>query len=884
MPARLSYLRRLLFGITLLVGGFAHGQPDWLDTDLAHRFDSLLSLAETYPDDSIARKSWLLHEAGKVADSAGKPEQAITTTERALALRLKDEDRFGDGVLLSAMNLGIYHSGVEDYRDALRYFGMVTERAPNRKEAVAWFQAGRVYGFTGRFAEGEQAFRRALALPTFADSPYLTAYLQQQIGALNLRRHNAEGGALAITPLVAALRYFVETDDEEGEMETRNFLGWAYAETGDYDKATDQLRRAIDLARRLDVPETVASAYGNLGLAFRRRGNPESAIGAYRQGLEVLAKAGADTGEQATFFSNLSTVELERGHHGEAVSYAQRALESAIPEYRATSANDLPTLATIAYDRLGALVYLQDLARAQRAGQTPADVAAALSTYRRADELLDLMRHDQLLEDTRNYWRADARRLYDEAILAALEADDAAAVFYFMEKARARLLLDEMSAGKAEELLPERLRRRLADRSRRVRLRPENPEVLAAFRTLQDSVLTAYPEYALQRMGAPPPTLKELPKLLNGRYLVEYYVSTAVALAIVVSPEGKLRTIRLPAPSVWEPLLWTYRQQLTDPNVALDAAVGVGLYKSLIAPLGLSSGTDLVVVPDAELYLLPFGALLTAEPEADATFATWPWMADAHGVSYAHSAQLLRLSGELHGRGNGRVLALAPAVRLPADYPAAELPATLQTLGVLTDQFPADTLTGAAASRTAFREQADAYSVLHLGTHASPREGGGFLLRGNPAWYSQQDLLDHRLRAELVVIGACETGLGEPLLGEGIASLGRGFARRGAPGVTMSLWSVDDAATAGLLNRFYTMIGDGAGPGTALHLAGQAARRDATNPRRSHPYYWAGLVYYGSDQPLDLASGNSGKGGWWGWFALGILALGLLWWLLRKPS
>jgi CHAT domain-containing protein len=238
-------------------------------------------------------------------------------------------------------------------------------------------------------------------------------------------------------------------------------------------------------------------------------------------------------------------------------------------------------------------------------------------------------------------------------------------------------------------------------------------------------------------------------------------------------------------------------------------------------------------------------------------------------VQYAFSVQLLEFARQRRRRGNGRALAFAPVARVESSDNLSqqlELPATIRTVRHLAGLMPTDTLINATATRAAFRKMADDYSLLHLGTHAYPRDNqtqtlSRFLVRDpENNYYSAEDLHAHSLRADLVVMGACETGLGEQLYGEGVASLGRAFARRGAPNLIMSLWSIDDATTDELLSATYDGLFGGDSPGEALAVAGQAYRDAVTNPRFGHPYYWAGLVYYGPALPVQLGT-PPGSGG-----------------------
>jgi CHAT domain-containing protein len=105
------------------------------------------------------------------------------------------------------------------------------------------------------------------------------------------------------------------------------------------------------------------------------------------------------------------------------------------------------------------------------------------------------------------------------------------------------------------------------------------------------------------------------------------------------------------------------------------------------------------------------------------------------------------------------------------------------------------------------------------------------------------DIFNLKLPAELVVLSACQTGLGKEIKGEGLVGLTRGFMYAGAPRVVVSLWSVSDAATAELMTRFYRgMLKDGLRPAAAL----RAAQISLINDQRwASPFYWAAFTLQG---------------------------------------
>jgi CHAT domain-containing protein len=100
-----------------------------------------------------------------------------------------------------------------------------------------------------------------------------------------------------------------------------------------------------------------------------------------------------------------------------------------------------------------------------------------------------------------------------------------------------------------------------------------------------------------------------------------------------------------------------------------------------------------------------------------------------------------------------------------------------------------------------------------------------------------------RLSADLVVLSACQTAIGDDVRGEGLIGLSRGFMYAGAPRVVASLWKVPDHASAELMKQFYrAMLIDRLRPAAALRVAQAALRKDA---RTASPYYWAGFVLQG---------------------------------------
>jgi CHAT domain-containing protein len=166
------------------------------------------------------------------------------------------------------------------------------------------------------------------------------------------------------------------------------------------------------------------------------------------------------------------------------------------------------------------------------------------------------------------------------------------------------------------------------------------------------------------------------------------------------------------------------------------------------------------------------------------------------------------------------------------------------------------------------------YAILHFATHGllNPErpENSGLLLstitrdgRTVNGFVGLQDIYSLRAPVDLVVLSACQTGLGKNIRGEGLIGLTRGFMYAGASSVVASLWKVEDEATAELMKRFYIeLLKNRKTPAEALRAAQNSIRQE---PQWSAPHYWAGFTLQGEYRYVV----NSSPG--WGWYSIAIV-------------
>ena len=205
------------------------------------------------------------------------------------------------------------------------------------------------------------------------------------------------------------------------------------------------------------------------------------------------------------------------------------------------------------------------------------------------------------------------------------------------------------------------------------------------------------------------------------------------------------------------------------------------------------------------------------------------------------------------------LVALRSSVRSLADGKFDRLPGTRQEAEDILELIPEDTQKTSAFEfdanlSTATNPQLSQYRIVHFATHGilnteSPELSGVVLSlvdeKGNPinGFLRLHEIFNLNLPAEIVVLSACQTGQGKDIKGEGLVGLTRGFMYAGSPRVLVSLWKVDDEATAEMMKKFYRlMLEKKLSPAEALREAQLEMQRET---EWKSPYYWAAFVLQG---------------------------------------
>jgi CHAT domain-containing protein len=274
-------------------------------------------------------------------------------------------------------------------------------------------------------------------------------------------------------------------------------------------------------------------------------------------------------------------------------------------------------------------------------------------------------------------------------------------------------------------------------------------------------------------------------------------------------------------------------------------APAVRLHETLIKPFvpHLEGKTKLLIVPHQSLHFLPFTVLCDDSHRL---------LIEQYEICTVPSASILKLWSQRPGES---AASSAEAHAVIVANPDGSLPFSEREVESVRRAFPrAESLIGDAAQEDAVLERIAGADVLHIASHGltNPlRPAYSHLRLAKPSGElgAADGLLDvHEIvrrldarRTRLVVLSACETAMGPASRGDEVQSLANAFLCAGAHEVIATLWSVDDRATAELMDDFYAALRDGIAPASALRAA-MLVRVAAGK----HPYEWAAFQVLGN--------------------------------------
>ena len=794
--------------------------------------------------------------------------------------------------------------------------------------ATNYSNIGQFYSEIGAFNKADNYFLKAIK---FSKDVELSNY----VNALYSISNNAiktENYSKCIDYAHRCLKLVNGLDKKEQKIYViaNSNIGNSYNYLQQFDSSEYYLKKAINygnneylLFSKLDFTTLLLEQYqSNKALTILKDINP----------LELSKEH-----QKAYFYRNLARAYGQNKDFEKSMFYFQKTINCRIPSF--TDTLDFYSQPDLQIRIKDPLFFLKDLKlKAYHLSQfsdKQQNLEAALETYDLAFQWIDTLLQSYSYDDSRTINNKRNRKIYEQAINVASQlyqrTNDKKYItkaFNYAEKIKSNILLSDLQADDNQTIIPKPIQDREKELAanvsfyeRQLQLAKNNEEkekinlyqnYLTDYRIalgeLKDSLKDNYSKYYELKYT---PTLATIPTiqadLETNQSFVSYYSGDSSTYIFTIS-KSDFHFSKLNSTSTIDEKVIAFRQMLNQPNSTIEGftnynQTATDLYSTVLQQSIEQlpkSVNQLIIIPDGTLNYIPF-EILTSEvvktPSQD--FSKLPYLLYDYQIQYGYSATLLRENEKRQNqlKTNSKCLAYAPPYE--SNEPMAQRRGTMQTLRDGTIQlqgtgkeiqaiatyFKGDFDQSETATKAKFIKQAPDFGILHLAMHGEANyenENLANLKFTNTQGQSEEDYLLYQseianmdLNAQLVVLSACETGLGKYLYGEGIASLGRSFMYAGVPSIVMSLWKVDDKATSQLMPYFYENLSEEMPKNEALHQA-KLTFLKKEDLSKIHPHYWAGFVSIGDVQPI-----KNGRN--WGiWLILGssllLLGSGFLIW------
>ena len=803
----------------------------------------------------------------------GDRSQAIDYYNQVLPLWRSLEDPVAETTTLTNIGLayyylGEYHKALENYYLALPIIKKIEDKAA---EAYALNSIGLVYWSFGDGLNAIQSYSQALSLAREIESESIEAQSLTQIGAAYNSLENPEK---SLEYYQLALKIYQAAGDASGEALTLSNIGSAYYSMG-------QLRKALEYYKL--AQETDKGNRSGQAITLNQMGKLYADLGQYRKALAVLneglslALAVGDRPTQASVLYSIAAAERERGNIREGLARVEAAI-AIVEDLRVKLTSQKLRTSYFASKQDYYELYIDLLMLLhKRRPEAGFDAKALQASERaRARSLLEIL----------NEARADIRQGVDPELLEqekALEEqlDD-------IEKKRVQLL----RSGNAEE-------------SEKAALAKETEALLNQYEEVQAHIRVHSPSYAALTQPQPL-SLEEIQEsvLDEETLLLEYSLGEKRSYLWAVTKDS-MTSYELPPREEIEKAARQFRTASIAPSMRMRrqkvAEITETLSELILAPVTSQLGEKrLAIVSDGALQYIPFAALAVPE-QSDRPSQISPSQGEnspgelvplivRHEIVNLPSAStvavLRRDTGDRSSapktvailadpvfdtkdarvRGNIEATPELEEVQEPESQTRAtlegtdwaRLPGTRQEAEAIMAIVPPgdreQVFDFQASLETVTGPEISQYRIIHFATHGFADsvhpELSGIVMslvdengEAQNGYLRLREIYNLNLPAELVVLSACQTGLGKQIRGEGLVGLTRGFMYAGSPRVVVSLWSVSDEATAELMSIFYRkMLKEGLTPAAALRNAQIEMWKQK---KWQSPYYWAAFGLQG---------------------------------------
>ncbi|WP_272150226.1 CHAT domain-containing protein [Tenacibaculum aiptasiae] len=780
-----------------------------------------------------------------------------------------------DSVYANALyNLGNFFKRVKEHDTAISYYikAIRTKDFPLKK-AQAYCELGKYYRIKGELYKSFDYYEKGLPLI----KKYSTAksFMSHCINfsltchELNTKKSNTRG-----------LFYLKKVDSLQQSNPKLNIPAYFYPlhinlgnlystkKTYNYKKAKYHYKKNLKRAFKENNSIVISFSYLNLGDLYLKKGNDSSIVFLEKSIIYDTQKSAITSDANR----NIANYYVKKQQLSIALTYFDQSLNVSF------STDNSDDMFLLSKEKL-----LNTLEKRNTMKALKGKISILFSLYSSTSDVSYLKEAIKLIDfsdkfvqtiieystenDTRFLWRQEVSEIYALGAHVSYLLNNPAFMFNYIEKNKAFLLTLDVYDNIQDYKLPKKvITKELAYKKQILKL--ENNPTLTDKKKLRDSLFNLkeqyaifndslkqiYPQHYENKKEIIPISLNEVKQLLKEDDIIISYTltndiynqnETSNLLGVLIS-KNKTLSFTTKNSSDINHVIYEYKKLISKPlqskkELESFKQVSFKLYNLLFPTKeirNLIQHKNLIIIPDARFENIPFESLNTQKNKLK-------YLVENTNVSYAYSYSFMNYNSQFKRDTEVDLVSFAPVnFHNPK---LTSLNNTIQETNNINHLFDEVKFQYDEASKSNFFKNSSNSKIIHLATHANYTH--------TPTIYFSKDSLKlHELytfknNADLVVLSACETNLGEVKKGEGTLSLSRGFFHSGTNAVLSSLWSVNDKATSFIMSKFYKNIKENQSKSEALNNAKRQYLQNHSLGEKS-PYYWASFVLIGDTEPV----------------------------------
>ena len=839
----------------------------------------------------------------------GDYEQSLANHKKALAIKLKLLGENQTTISSSYNSMGLVYEKKSDYDEALENFQKALsilikifgEQHPY--VSLVYNNIGGVYWFKNDFDKSLEYYQKALAIK------------------LNLLGNN---------------------NPDIGTSVCYKNIGLIYFTKDDYTKALEYYEKSLTIQVKLFGSEdySTAGTYGNIGLAYMKLAKFNSALDYFHKSLSVRFKFFQEKNKDISVdYRNIGELYYAKHDLDSALGYYQKSIISLVKDFNDTSCYSNPKLSNVLSEtELLSTLYLKaktlNELSLKNGGIAPPssqiNLEASLSACSLASNLADKMRTGYKAEGSKLILGEKSHKVFNLAIEVSLKLYEKTKneqfkdqAFYFAEKSKAAVLKENLSEVNAElfskipnnllekekqlkidlafyetQLQKELQKKDTADSSKIDKYRNQLFDLNTKYQNLIANFEKNYPDYYNLKYQTNTVSVKDVQNNLPGNTALLDYFSGDSTIYIFTVTKDDFNVSSIKKGNAFPQLVKDFYSSIVKVDNSEYINAANKLSELLIKPVlpQISSKENLVIIPQEDLFKVPFEALLTQkENQEQANFSSLNYLIKTFNISYHYSASLyLSKLGEkqktIDQGQRDNFIGFAPVfsdsdeknITLSAQQLAIasiDSESTFRSISVDGKKFnelkysewevkSIETLFSKAenngsdigyfhssATEESFKKNIKNYKIIHIATHSFVNESQPEL--SAIVFAQPKDSSSHEdgilyadetynldLNADLVVLSSCESGLGKLIKGEGMMALTRGLLYAGASNIIYSLWKIPDKQTSELMIDFYKQMLSGKSYSESLR---KAKLKLISDPISARPRSWASFLLIGKD-------------------------------------